>query len=295
MGDVAWTIIFIVMGGVLAGVVTVGSLGQRLLGLSIAAVLLAVQFVVKEMPLAWLMLIVTCIIALRVTDLSAEQRSRSAAFRVLHTFTPFDTRLVTWCKAYLDVPQLLEALAWGLLSYVSFKAAANSPVTSILKYYAIRWLFGLVWVVALFEATSRILRIITLIFGVKIPIPHDAPYRARSLREFWSGRWNKLVGKWLREHCYKPLARRGYPRLGLAASFAGSAALHLYITSVLLDSRWGLIMASLFLVQVPLLLAEDTLHIRQYSPLVGRTWTLGILILLSPLFTEPALRMFGLL
>src|SRR5204863_9369115 len=102
----------------------------------------------------------------------------------------------------------------------------------------------------------------------------DAPYRARSLRAFWSTRWNKLIGRWLRDHCYTPLARSGHHRLGLIASFAASAGIHLYIASVLLDVSWGLVMATLFVIQVPLLWPEDTLHIRQRRTLVARLWTL---------------------
>jgi hypothetical protein len=167
----------------------------------------------------------------------------------------------------------------GVLSYIAFNAAANSPMSKILEYYAIRWLLGLLWIVALFETIAWTIRVITGMFGAEIPLLHDAPYKARTLREFWSVRWNKLVGRWLREHCYTPLTHRGYGRLALTASFAGSAAIHLYITSVMLDLRWGLIMASLFLLQVPLLWAEDALNIRHRSAVVGHIWTLGILIL----------------
>ena len=286
-----------IVGGVVAGLVTTGSLAQRLFGVSIAAAGLATPFAMKQMPPVsyQVTLTIASIVALRVIDLSVEQPSRPVALRVLHTFMPFDTRLATRCRPNLNALQLLEAVAWGALSYVAFKGAENSPVSTAADHYAIRWLFGLFWVVALFETISRTIRTITAMFSVEIPTLHDAPYKARSLREFWSVRWNKLVGRWLREHCYTPLARRGYDRLALAASFAGSAAIHLYITSVLLDVQWGLIMASLFLLQLPFLRAEDALNIRRRSALVGRIWTLGVLILLSPLFTEPALRIFGLL
>ena len=136
--------------------------------------------------------------------------------------------------------------------------------------------------------------VFSLIFGLKIPDLHDAPYKARSLREFWGLRWNKLVGRWLREHCYAPLARRGYERLALTATFVASATIHLYIASALLDVWWGLIMAALFILQVPLLFVEDALSIRKRSAIVGRIWTLGTLVLVSPLFTEPVLRIFGI-
>ncbi|HZI86567.1 MAG TPA: membrane bound O-acyl transferase family-domain-containing protein [Pyrinomonadaceae bacterium] len=285
-----------IVGGVLAALVTTGSLVQRIFGVSIAAALLVVPITMKQLPpMSYVTLTVAAIVALRVTDLSVERPSRSTVLRVLHAFLPFDTRLAKRCRPNFNGSQILEMVAWGVLSYVAFQAAANSPTSIVTEYYAIRWSFGLLWVVALFETISHSISVISLIFGAKIPPLHDAPYKARSLREFWSVRWNKLVGRWLREHCYAPLAGRGYGRLALTASFVASGAIHLYITSVLLDVRWGLIMGALFIIQVPLLFVEDALNIRQRSTIFGRIWTLGVLILLSPLFTEPVLRIFGLL
>ena len=152
-----------IAGGVVAGLATTGSLAQRLFGVSIAAAGLATPFAIKHMPPVSyrVTLTIASIIALRVIDLSVERPSRSVALRVVHTFMPFDTRLATRCRPHLDVLQLLEAVAWGVLSYVAFKAAENSPVSTAGDYYAIRWLFGLLWVVALFETISRTIRTIT--------------------------------------------------------------------------------------------------------------------------------------
>jgi hypothetical protein len=288
-------ITLIIVGGVLAAVVTTGSSVQRIFGVSIAAALLVVPFTAKQPPpIFYVTLTIAAIVALRVIDLSVERPSRSVALRVLHTFIPFDSRIATRGRPHLDISRIIEMVAWSVLSYVAFLAARYSPVSTVVAHYAIRWSFGLVGVAALFEAIAHSITVVSLIFGAKIPDLHDAPYKARSLREFWSVRWNKLVGRWLRDHCYAPLARRGYERVGLAASFVASAAIHLYIASALLDVRWGAIMATLFLLQVPLLFAEETLNIRRRSTIVGRIWTLGVLTLLSPLFTEPVLRIFGL-
>ena len=284
-----------IIGGILAGLITTGSPARRICGVSIAAALLVVAASMREgPPVPYVTLTLASIVALRVIDLSVERPSKSAARRVLHTFTPFDSRVATRCRPHLDGGQLLETLAWGVLSYVAFKAAANSPESPVAAHYPIRWSFGVLFVVALFETISRSLSVVSVVVGVEFPTLHDAPYKARSLREFWSVRWNKLVGRWLREHCYMPLARRGYESLALAASFTASALLHLYIASVLLDVRWGLVMATLFLLQVPLLWVEDVLNIRKRPGLIGRIWALGVLFVFSPLFTEPVLRIFGL-
>lgn len=289
-GDGMMGIAVALVGAILAGIVTTGSRSQRFVGISIAAALLAVA---AWPPVSYVALTIAAIVALRVVDLAAERLSKSPVRRVLHIFTPFDSRIAAPCRPHLNAVRLLEALAWTALSYVAFKAAAVSPESTVFAHYAIRWSFGVLFVVALFETIALSLSVIAAMVGFEIPLLHDAPYKARSLREFWSVRWNKLVGHWLREHCYLPLARRGYDSLALAASFTASALIHLYIASVLLDVRWGLVMATLFLLQVPLLWIEDVLNIRRRPTLIGRIWTLSVLFLLSPLFTEPVLRIFG--
>jgi alginate O-acetyltransferase complex protein AlgI len=42
------------------------------------------------------------------------------------------------------------------------------------------------------------------LFGYELPENFDAPYRSRSLREFWS-RWHMTLSSWLRDYLYKPL------------------------------------------------------------------------------------------
>jgi hypothetical protein len=282
-------------GGILAGLITTGSAVRRMTGVSIAAVLLLLPFVMKSLAApSYVTLTLVCVVALRAVDLGSERPSRSAALRVLHIFMPFDTRLAKRSRPRLDIRQALETIAWAALSYAAFTAAASSPASSLAAHYVVRWLCAIVWVMALFETIAHIISLSLTMLGVHIPILHDAPYKARSLREFWSRRWNKLIGRWIRDHCYRPLARRGRHGMGVIASFVASALIHFYITSVLLDTRWAMLMAVLFLLQIPLLWAEDALQIRRRPVLVGRVWTLGVLLVLSPLFTEPVLRIFHL-
>jgi hypothetical protein len=284
-----------IVGGILAALVTTGSPVRRWIGVLIAAVLLIVPFTMKGLlPASYqVTLTLAFVIALRTIDLRAEEPSRPARLRILHTFMPFDTRLATRRRPSLAIRQFLKTVLWAVVSYVAFRVAANSPDSSLAAYYAVRWLFAIVWVLALFETVAHAIHWILAMVGVRIPVLHNAPYMARSLREFWSVRWNRLIGRWLREHCYSPFARRKQETVGLIASFVVSAGMHLYLISVLLDVQWGLIMSTLFLVQAPLLWAEDVLHIRRRPTWVGRVWTLGMLMLLSPLFTEPVLRIFG--
>jgi hypothetical protein len=285
-----------VAGGILAGVLTAGSTFRRAAGVLIAAALLMLPFVMKSLAApSYVTLTLVCVVALRAVDLSSERPSRSTLVRILHIFMPFDTRLAKRYQQHLDIRLALATAGWAALSYAAFEAAMKSPISPAAAHYLVRWLCGFVWVAALFETLSHSISLILKSIGVRIPSLHDAPYKSRSLHEFWSARWNKLIGRWIRDHCYAPFARRGRKGMGLIASFVATAAIHFYITSVLLNSQWAMLMAALFVLQIPLLWIEDALHVRRWPALAGRVWGLGILLLLSPLFTEPVLRIFGVL
>lgn len=54
---------------------------------------------------------------------------------------------------------------------------------------------------------------LALLFGFRLPVNFMAPYRARSMIEFWR-RWHITLSSFLRDYVYIPLGgnRRGYPR-----------------------------------------------------------------------------------
>jgi D-alanyl-lipoteichoic acid acyltransferase DltB (MBOAT superfamily) len=58
-----------------------------------------------------------------------------------------------------------------------------------------------------------------LLLGIEYPRPFDAPYTARSVREFWD-RWNTPVSHWLRDYVYVSL---GGNRHGTAATYRNVA------------------------------------------------------------------------
>jgi alginate O-acetyltransferase complex protein AlgI len=54
---------------------------------------------------------------------------------------------------------------------------------------------------------------VSLMFGIRLPLNFDSPYKAASLIEFWR-RWHMTLARFLREYLYVPLGgnRRGEPR-----------------------------------------------------------------------------------
>ena len=123
---------------------------------------------------------------------------------------------------------------------------------------------------------------------------HRTPIAARTLAEFWSQRWNRVVSAWLHMFIFLPLARRGCPRLGVFCAFLVSGVLHGWVILVALGSSGALAISLFFVVQGAFVLAEHKLGIHAWPVSVARGWTLAVLLASSPLIIDPYLRLFDL-
>lgn len=126
--------------------------------------------------------------------------------------------------------------------------------------------------------------------GFAPPPLHVWPIASMSAGELWGERWARPVSRWLREHCFRPLARRGHPLLGLFFGFVVSAIGHAYPVLVALDPIMAASMFAFFVAQGTFVIAETRLGVSRWSRPARRTWTATIMIATSPLFVEPALR-----
>ncbi len=151
-------------------------------------------------------------------------------------------------------------------------------------------LAAIVLVLAVAELMTSSVRFATRLFGVELRAVHDRPHLSRTVGEFWSKRWNLMTGRWLRTHVFLRLVRRS-PLLALLATFTLSAAMHVYLILVPGDPESWLMWAAFFMAQPLLILAERKLHVRHWTPLAGRAWTIGSLALLSPLLFFPILKL----
>lgn len=265
--------------------------GGARIALALAALLLPYPFLVDAAP--WLRAVFAvgalwCCV--RAADFVFEPAPARFGARFVHLFAVLDTRLVA--RGSVPVPArwfvfagLAAVLACAALLAIH-AADGHEPVAR----HAIRWFAGIVLIVAVFEMLTALLRIVTALAGLRAPALSETPHRARSIAEFWSSRWNLVVGRVLRDRVFTPLAHRG-PVFAIWATFGVSAALHAYlIGAALLDAPAALASAAFFLVQPLLLGAERGLRIRHRPEPVRRAWTLGMLALFSPLFIEPVLR-----
>ena len=137
-------------------------------------------------------------------------------------------------------------------------------------------------------------RLCFLALGLSLDSIHRTPIAARSLTEFWSQRWNRIVSAWLHRFVFLPLARRHCPRLGVFCAFLASGVLHGWPILVAVGVSGAFATLTFFVVQGALVLAEHRLRIHAWPAFLARGWTLVVLLACSPLFVDPGLRVFGL-
>jgi hypothetical protein len=232
---------------------------------------------------------------INVIELVRDPAPRSTSFRVLQVLVLHDLRL-DGSRERRRAPELRLGLlassalaggaAWSGLSVVSWAGRFGAtPLGWFLRYFV-----GVLVTYLAVEAVVRLLGFVYRACGLAPPRLHDHPIVSRSLAEFWGRRWNRIVGTWLRAVAFGPLLARGLPRLGIVVAFLLSAALHFYFCWPALGPVPALMMASFFVVQLPFVGLERVLVLRRWPRPLQHVWTLGVLLLLSPLFVEPFLR-----
>jgi len=225
-------------------------------------------------------------------SLDLVRRSAGLSFwgRVWLLTALFDVREAQRRRPSFDVREA----GWLLVHLIAFRLAW----LSVFEYagadaWVMRWGLGAVVVVALVESVQSILLIAYAGLGVALLRVNDYPIVSTTLAEFWGRRWNRVVSGWLADNLFFPLARRRRVTLGICAAFAGSTALHFWFAWVPLDLVGGAMMAGFFVVQAIGMLLERRLGVVRWPSGLRRVWTFAWLLLPSPLFIEPALRMLS--
>ena len=86
------------------------------------------------------------------------------------------------------------------------------------------------------------------------------------------------------------MARRGHTELGLALTFVVSGLFHFAFMVPAVGLGWAAMMGAFFVLQLPLLWLERSVGVTRWRAPMARAWTLGLLLVFSPLFTEPVLQ-----
>lgn len=275
----------------LAALVTAGPRPQRALGLALALPAFLAPFSAESTLARAVLAGVAFWGFARLIDLARDTRGLGPLRRVAHVLAVVDSRLVTFSAPRIDVPAFSRAILGALGAYLSlWTGVILAPELGSLL---LRWVAGCGFIYGFAECLAGLLQALGRLIGAELPPIQRHPILARNLRDFWGERWNLVVGRWLRQHCFNPLARRGHPGAGLAFAFAVSVALHLWIVAAALDLDMSLRTAAFFALQGALLAAEGPLGVARWPRPVGRAWALAGTIIPSPLFTEPLLRIFA--
>lgn len=223
---------------------------------------------------------------LRVVDNVRSREAWSGLRRLIHVVSFVDTRALRRAPRHVDFPALGRALLWAALA-VAGSYVAHSP------RQLVRWGAGLVLTYAVIEAGYAAAGAAYRALGFVAPRLHVWPLASLSVGELWGLRWARPVSGWLRDNCFRPLARRGHPMLGLLLGFAVSAVGHAYPVLVAIGLPLAGMMFAFFVVQAVFVLIETRLGASRWPRPARRVWTVTIMLASSPLFVEPALRVLG--
>lgn len=270
-----------------AALLTAGPPWRRGLGLALAITVAAWPLWLDGPPLQRAIAsIATFWAAARVLDLARESRSLGPGTRLAHIVAFIDVRALQSVAPSFDRRAWICLPAWLATSLLALTGARHTDILPL------RWALGALFVYALAEAANDLAHAVLAAIGQRSPPLHRTPIAACSLKEFWGERWNLPVSRWLRSHFFMPLARRRRPRLGLALAFLASAGLHAWIVGVAVGPAMAAIMASYFVVQGLLLALEARLGVARWTEGAGWAWTMACVLIPSPLFLEPLLRVF---
>ena len=223
---------------------------------------------------------------LRVVDAVRSREPWSAWRRVLHVLSFVDSRTLVRAAPRIDSLALVRVLLWASLAAAGFHVA-HSP------RHLVRWGAGLVLAYSAVESGYAFAGAAYRALGFVPPPLHVWPVASLSVGELWGVRWARPVSAWLREHCFRPLARRRAPILGLLLGFVLSAFGHAYPVYVALDLPMAAMMFAFFVVQGMFVIIEGRVGVPRWSRSARRVWTATIMVGSSPLFVEPALRVLG--
>lgn len=227
----------------------------------------------------------------RTVELVREPRPVPVGRRLWHIVGLVDTLRVRHIAPRMDRPALVRLLLCAPLVVAGWTGVYfGSHLLSGATRLAVRWGAGVVFV---YTAVETVVSVVILFYGLigVDPRPlHDDPIRSRTITEFWSRRWNRAVHRFLKQNFFAPMARRGHTELGMVLAFIASALIHFGFMLPAVGAPWAGMMGAFFLLQLPFLWAERALGVVRWRPPLARIWTLGLLLVSSPLFVEPVLR-----
>jgi hypothetical protein len=225
------------------------------------------------------------VLLMRIVDLGVDRRRWPVGLRTRMFTGLVDVREAT------PIPRRADPFALVVVALYLGLAWLGWSVAHATDHLLVRWAGGVLVIYGLADVACATVVPLYALFGWRIPRQHHAPILASSVGAFWSKHYNLNVSAWLARHVHRPLARRGRATLGLATAFVASAAAHAWVAWVPLDVPMALTMAAFFTVQaVPVIVERSWAGFARLPLPARRAWTIAWLLVPSPLFVEPFLR-----
>ncbi|HSY18885.1 MAG TPA: MBOAT family protein [Candidatus Acidoferrales bacterium] len=204
--------------------------------------------------------------------------------------TPADRRHVFWLLLSPTTLRRLRPVA-AFLPLLSRTAALGGAL--VLSYWIYWQLVQIAHMPEIFQSycalpilllvSETLVAFMTLVWlpsGQLFPAIHNRPWRARSVADFWSNRWNLWVSDWFRYAIFQRLRSR--PVFALVLAFAISGLLHEWVINVPLYFVTGRVlfgsMMVYFLVQAAGILFERRFLRGHARAMAVFTW----LVVLAP-------------
>jgi len=121
--------------------------------------------------------------------------------------------------------------------------------------------------------------------GVDVRELFRAPYKSKSLKEFWGKRWNMAFSEMTAIIAYKPLKNKLGPRWAMVASFLLSGLLHEIAISFPVKSGYGLPMLYFTIHGALMYLEESSDFVKKITShkIISHLWVMAWLIVPMPL------------
>jgi hypothetical protein len=271
------------------------ALSGSALGLDCASVIAGVALAAPPLTPAnpitrFALMCVMCMPIAAAFGLSLTPPVRGLRARLAYISSWGGSKLVRHRPRSLDAPSLVRLIV--STTVLAAGIAVVKAVTPQGSWFLLRWFAGGIAVLAFAEMAMAAMDLATAAAGSILPRLMNSPWRAASVGEFWTRRWNIWTSqKLFRPYCFEPLAR--YSRvLALFVTFGLSGIAHLLLAFMAMgDWTLSLMCGAFFVVQPLPILAEHWLKVRRWPRAAGHAWTLTVLAITSPLLVEPVLRM----
>jgi hypothetical protein len=276
--------------GALAAAINAGPKWRRWLGLSLSVAALAIPAFGAPPIMRGAGGLYQLLLFVRVFDLFRERRASTLKSRLWHTFSAIDTRLLKPAPRTFHGRGVLALLMWMALGAGGLFVTLAAPHAPPVLFWPVRWLGGLISAYSLVEALWALIGVLYAGLGFKTPEQHNLPLASRSVQELWGRRWSQTIRHWLQVNIVRIWARHGSLGVGVVLAFAASGAAHGYAVLISIGPLMAALMLAFFVLQAVWVALERRLGVLQWSPVPAHLWVISVMVLSSPLFTEPMLR-----